>query len=481
MAPHDLNLSHDDLIRLSDEVLAARGAVRGIWLVAPLTWVFQTRHQGEYAYFNVCCEPRWARLHLATGKPDAIDADAFTMLMRKWLVPSRFLGAQPAEGDRRVTLTFDRDGELFRLELETSKKWANLTLVKDEVVLGTGAYPARIRRHEPWTPAPGHVSTHMHVLESIPSRQASSWLEAEAVRRIQVDAEEAIQRNVETQLRAALKRLRKRDAAILKDLARIDSCEELRRRGELLNSAHGQVKTGARSVRVVDYWDPNLGTVEIPLDPARTLQGNIDAAFKEYRRLKNARQKVEDRWLETQALIEQIETLQQTWQSSQDPSFVENSLRKMRLWTVSQRTPERQTASRLPFRKFITPRGSTVLVGRGARENDQLTTKHARGRDLWLHARDVPGSHVVLKVEKNAEHDGRDLLDAALLAAWFSKARTDTLVDVMWTQAKHVRKPKGAAAGSVSVAGSANITVRMDTERIESILATEVQENEKAR
>lgn len=477
MADNDLNLSHDDLIVLSNEVRGACGTVRGIWLVAPLTWVFQTRNHGELAYFAICCDARWARIHLASGKGDADDADAFTMLMRKWLVPSRFLGATVADDDRRVTLAFDHEGAPLFLELETSRRWANLSLVKDGIVLGSAASPARIRRHDPWVAAPSGGLTGGSALGAAPQASVSLWLEGEASRRIQASEFEASQKLVEAQIGQALKRLRKRDVAILRDLARIDSCETLRRQGELLNGAHGRVKPGDKHVRVVDYWDPDLKEIELKLDPTRSLQANIDAAFKEYRRLKNARQKVEDRWLETQNLLERVEALRADWSTQRDSGAIEKALRQMRLWTATQKTPDRHAQTRTPFRKFVTPRGNTVLVGRGAKENDQLTTKHARGRDIWLHARDVPGSHVVLKVEKNARHDGQDLLDAAMLAAWFSKARTDTVVDVMWTEAKHVRKPKGAPPGSVSVAGSANIAVRMDTERIESILATEVQEN----
>ena len=114
-----------------------------------------------------------------------------------------------------------------------------------------------------------------------------------------------------------------------------------------------------------------------------------------------------------------------------------------------------------------------IWLGRAARHNDALTFKHARGSDVWLHARDSPGSHVVLRLDKGREPGQEALLDAALLAAWHSKLRGENIIDVMWTYRKHVKKPPGAPAGLVSVAQSHTIAVRHDEARLARIYRTE--------
>jgi predicted ribosome quality control (RQC) complex YloA/Tae2 family protein len=116
--------------------------------------------------------------------------------------------------------------------------------------------------------------------------------------------------------------------------------------------------------------------------------------------------------------------------------------------------------------------GTRVLVGRGSADNDKLTFHVARGNDIWMHAMDWAGSHVVIQVTKGKVVSQRALEEAALLAAWFSKGRNDGVVTVQFTLRKHVRKPAGVAAGRVSVAAPRALDVRMDDARLTRILAT---------
>ena len=110
-----------------------------------------------------------------------------------------------------------------------------------------------------------------------------------------------------------------------------------------------------------------------------------------------------------------------------------------------------------------------MLVGRGSKHNDELTFRVGRGRDLWFHSRDTPGAHVILRAPQRELPDQACILDAATLAAWHSKARGETVIDVMWTERKHVRKPKGAPPGRVTVSDTRNVAVRMDQARIDRL------------
>jgi predicted ribosome quality control (RQC) complex YloA/Tae2 family protein len=129
-------------------------------------------------------------------------------------------------------------------------------------------------------------------------------------------------------------------------------------------------------------------------------------------------------------------------------------------------------ARRLPYRAFRSRSGAPILVGRGARDNDALTFKVARGNDLWLHARGAAGAHVVVPGAGDAPDSGA-LADAALLAAHFSSFRGADAVEVAWTRCKYLRKSKGAPAGSVLVTQEKVIRVRLDESRLAELLRTE--------
>jgi predicted ribosome quality control (RQC) complex YloA/Tae2 family protein len=113
----------------------------------------------------------------------------------------------------------------------------------------------------------------------------------------------------------------------------------------------------------------------------------------------------------------------------------------------------------------------TILVGRGAKDNDALVTKVARPHDVWLHAKGRTGAHVVVPLSKEESIPTELLVDAAHLAAHFSDARGETVVEVQWTPRKYVRKPKGAAPGAVIVDREKVLVLRVDPARLQELLA----------
>jgi predicted ribosome quality control (RQC) complex YloA/Tae2 family protein len=114
-----------------------------------------------------------------------------------------------------------------------------------------------------------------------------------------------------------------------------------------------------------------------------------------------------------------------------------------------------------------------VLVGRSAQDNDALTLRHARPYDHWLHARGVPGSHVVVPLERDETCPSDLLVDAAHLAAHFSGARGEALTEVQHTPRRYVRKARGAPPGSVALTREKVIVLRVDPDRLARLLASE--------
>ncbi len=127
-----------------------------------------------------------------------------------------------------------------------------------------------------------------------------------------------------------------------------------------------------------------------------------------------------------------------------------------------------------PYREFTGSAGGRVRVGRGAEQNDALTLHVARPHDLWLHAKSRTGAHVVVPLDKGASCPGELLVDAAHLAAHFSEARGEEVVEVQYTPRRYVRKPKGSAPGLVVVEREKVLVLRLEPERLRALLEREL-------
>ena len=123
------------------------------------------------------------------------------------------------------------------------------------------------------------------------------------------------------------------------------------------------------------------------------------------------------------------------------------------------------------YRRFVSIEGYEILCGKSNEQNDRLSLRTARGNDIWLHiGRGHAGSHVVVKLPKGKSASLETLLDAATIAVHFSKARGAAKTEVIYTQAKHVRKPKGAPAGAVVPHQTKTLGVRLDEARLQRLL-----------
>jgi predicted ribosome quality control (RQC) complex YloA/Tae2 family protein len=139
--------------------------------------------------------------------------------------------------------------------------------------------------------------------------------------------------------------------------------------------------------------------------------------------------------------------------------------------SAGQKKPARDEARGENVRRFVSAEGYPIWVGRNNEQNDRLTMQLANGNDLWLHVGGGrPGSHVVVRLPKGKTASLETLLDAATLAVHFSKARGERRIDVVYTQKKHVRKPKGLPAGAVVPAQTKTVTVLADETRLRRLL-----------
>lgn len=237
---------------------------------------------------------------------------------------------------------------------------------------------------------------------------------------------------------------------MLEELAKPSRAARYEEWGHLLMAAASGIRTGEAEVTLPNYFQDDVPE-QIPLDPLKSAVGNAQGYYEKARKTRAARLAAEVRWEELTTLTDQVSALYEALRLCQTAAEVEK-FRQRHQEALSRLVGHQSTGTEvLPFRRFQV-RGYDVWVGRNARENDVLTFQHARKHDLWLHARGVPGSHVVLRRAQKTTMPPKAVLEqAAQIAAHFSQARTSGLVPVQLTERKFVRKLKNGAPGQVLV------------------------------
>ncbi len=213
--------------------------------------------------------------------------------------------------------------------------------------------------------------------------------------------------------------------------------------GDLLLARYGELPQGASEVTLTGFdGEP----VRIELDPALAPHENAGRYYDEAGRIERARKELPPRLAEAEAELERWrERVRELEEGRIDPALV---LEELGPATTRERGRGSQ-AEALPYRSFRSSGGFEIRVGRGAARNDDLTFRHAAPDEIWLHARQAAGAHVILRWSGEGSPPRADLVEAAILAALHSEARHSGTVAVDWTRRKYVRKPRGAPPGAV--------------------------------
>ncbi len=268
------------------------------------------------------------------------------------------------------------------------------------------------------------------------------------------------------QLESAVDGRLRRVTSLQAELDGLDDEDALRSSADLLLARYGDVPAGASEV-VLDGFDG--GSVRIPLDPELEPHENASRLYDRASRVERARKRLP-------ALVEraraEAEELERLLARAREGGVSELELREALPARPKKDRTGRATAEPLPYRSYTSTGGLEIRVGRGARHNDDLTFHHSSPGDVWLHARHAAGAHVVLRWNGPGKPPGRDLSEAAVLAALHSRARTSGSVPVDWTLRKYVRKPKGSPPGKVAIERVHTLFVEPDP-RVEQRLSRE--------
>lgn len=302
-----------------------------------------------------------------------------------------------------------------------------------------------------------------------------------------VSSIEARRAAVTAAIRRAIVRIERRAEAVRGDLARIDVAAAAAARASIFVAEAARAPRGARRLTVTDWSSGEPCEASIDLDPARPAREQLDALFKRARRLKQGGAIGARRLAEAAAALEALRALaprvaEAAVMDALDPLAAEArraAPRDFRLGSGEAAAPAERAArgpgGSLPYRTFLGASGARILVGKGAAHNDTLTFRVARPHDLWLHAKGWKGAHVIVPLEKGADCPADLLVEAAHLAAHFSDARGEGVVEIEHTPRRYLRKPRGSPPGLVVVEREKVTALRTEPATLARLLANEEQ------
>ncbi len=278
--------------------------------------------------------------------------------------------------------------------------------------------------------------------------------------RVKQQASELIRR-VENELQKNRNKLKKQE----KELLATDNAEEFRQKGELLTTFLHQVPNDQDQVILDNYYTNQ--PITISLDKALTPNQNAQRYFKRYQKLKEAVKYLTDLIEETKATILYLESVETVLNQAGLEEIAEIREELIQTGFIRRRQREKIQKRKKP-EQYLASDGKTIIyVGRNNLQNEELTFKMARKEELWFHAKDIPGSHVV--ISGNLDPSDEVKTDAAELAAYFSQGRLSNLVQVDMIEVKKLNKPTGGKPGFVTYTGQKTLRVTPDPEKIASM------------
>ncbi len=429
--------------------------------------------EGRYLFINV--EPsNVPRLYLIERRlkdleKQSIQLHPFLLLMRKQLSNATLKTISKDENDRIVRFGFDTQDEIGNrieriLVAQLTGKASNLFLLNENnfvidsmrETMGEGQQVG-----EKYSPPQAQNL----IQKSIPVKQDSHQTLSNALDAYysKLEEEKAFNQkanSIRTSFVQEIKRREKTLAKLRRDLESHGDAEQHKRTGDLILANLSTAKREGKKVLLIDYFADNAPQIEIEIDENLTLQESATKRFKRYAKAKRAVQEttrmVAEIEIEIAPLKEKLNRLEKIIEAKDSSGLVAFEDKKASKQPLTKKKDKKEFTG---VRHFRSSDGFEILVGKQSKDNDYLTFRIANSNDLWLHAADYPGSHVVVRNPNRKEIPQRTILESAELAAYHSQAKKETKAAVHYTEKKFVTKPKGAAAGLVRLSSFRTIIV----------------------
>ena len=436
-----------------------------VFQLAPLSFAFDVGLRGEFLFLSV--EPASPRLYLIKRRlrdleKQAVPLGAFGQTLRTKLSGGHVVDISKDPSDRIVRMTFriEADEIVFRrLVVQLTGRTANLFLL-DEL----NRIVAVLREHAPVgdmyqrPPRPQkEAPPTMSLAPGSPSAQLDAHFRSlDAAKHFDARAKE---------IRSRLTRSIRHQAALRKnlqqDLEQHGNPEEHKRIGDLLLANIATAARNGKKLRITDYYAEGAPTIEIEIDENKSVQDEAALRFRQYTKAKRATEEIAAR---SQQIDRETSELERRLQQLDAIIALrdEAALESFEKPAPAPKVPAKKSSKpeKIPgVRRYLSTDGYEILVGRAARDNDHLTFRVAQPNDLWMHAGDYPGSHVVVRNPTRKEIPQRTIIEAAQLAGRFSQASEDAKVVVHYTERKFLSKPRRAAPGLVRMSRFRSITI----------------------
>jgi predicted ribosome quality control (RQC) complex YloA/Tae2 family protein len=458
---------HDELIRRVVEELrdSLTGRFLGkIYQLTPLSFAFDFGLRGVFLFVSV--EPSSPRLYLIERRARdlqkaSIQLAHFGQLLRARTNGAALVSVEKDPADRVVRFSFRFDDQFYKLIIQLTGRTSNLFLLDDAdrilaVLRGPhGQLPGEI--YSP-PPTPEFRDKQPVSIDGSPSAYADAYF-AEIDNARAFDSRAA---TVRSRLRTLLQRQRKLKEHLHRDLTGHGDPEEHKKVGDLLLANVATAVRAGKKTLITDYYAPDAPQIEIEIDENMSLQDEAAHRFRLYTKAKHAREEIASRLVTVDREIEKLEERAEELDriiSKRDSIALDNFDKSSTPAKVAKGQPAGAPKTIPGVRRYLSTDGYEILVGRTARDNDTLTFRLANPNDLWMHAGDYPGSHVVVRNPTRKEIPHRTIIEAAQLAGRFSQASEDAKVVIHYTERKFLSKPKGAAPGLVRLSRFRSITV----------------------
>jgi predicted ribosome quality control (RQC) complex YloA/Tae2 family protein len=400
--------------------------------------------------------PGALRLGVVAERPRGAKASPAVSQLRRHVEGARIDGVEMS--GRAVRLSLERAGRTRFLIAAASKPYGAWWLCEADhsVVVRSPGAPPRVPEEDEHLKPKG--------LDELRTAGAAALDAHQAMRRAQL--RRLLERHI--------KRLSNKRDAIVGDLERAATAQELHEKASLILAHTAEIPANATFFETTT-WGDDPHPIRIELDPRTTPTQLAQDLFKKSKRLKRGLDIGPSRRDAVDAELAELIRLRDEARDA-SPDELATKLEALGVSITAPREEarkRRQAGERLPYREFVTADASAVLVGRSAADNDRLTLRVARPHDLWLHARGVTGAHVVVPLAKGKSCSPDTLVDAATLAAHFSDFRGETIVDVLYTPRRFVHKRKGSPVGSVTLGNEKVIAVRVEPARLQRLLENE--------
>ena len=255
----------------------------------------------------------------------------------------------------------------------------------------------------------------------------------------------------------------------LQTIKKAEKADHFQKMGELLTAHMHLIKQGDSTITVTDYYDPQQSELVIDLNPNKTPSENAQGFFKTYQKLKTSKQVVEKEIIRTNGEIDYFDQLLQQIDVAgvEDIEEIREELREEGYLKKQRSKGKKKNKLVKPVpEEYAATDGTIILVGKNNKQNEYATTKLAHRDDTWLHTKDIPGSHVIIRSKEVGE---QTLLEAAELAAYFSKSQNSSSVPVDYTTIRHVKKPNGAKPGYVTYDNQKTVYVTPSKETVDKL------------